>query len=208
MRITRQFQSKFDYSDELLRDEETLLPSSSENVEFERPPVKLCRKQITLKGPRSPLETTIYPVTVDTTKMATVEPQSVNSVLLNSDPQDTYERLVVAATVSKSSTNGQLMARQTTLMPNLPGFAPLVAMIFCPYMELQRDIEKSRYIAISCGLGYNPKTRQSLFSEHDIQFSLDAEITTEDIQIVNTFFFIILFNLHSIFKPFYCRLIK
>lgn len=78
------------------------------------------------------------------------------------------------------------MARETTLMPNIRGFGALMALIFCPYMEPLRDKIHSRYISILTGLGMDPKTRKSLFEEHDSIFYLDVDITQEDLKLVSS----------------------
>lgn len=71
-------------------------------------------------------------------------------------------------------------------MPNIPCFGPLMALIFSPYCEFFRDKYKSRYVAILCGLGVHPITKQPLYSEHDSHFNLDAEIDVKDIEIVES----------------------
>lgn len=67
-------------------------------------------------------------------------------------------------------------------MPNIPGFGPLMALLFSPYCEFFRDRYKSRYVAILCGLGQHPVTNESMYSEHDVRLNLDADIGVEDIQ--------------------------
>lgn len=67
-------------------------------------------------------------------------------------------------------------------MPNIPGFGALMALIFAPYCEFFRDKYKSRYVAILCGLGEHPITKQPIYSEHDAVFNLDTEIDVDDIE--------------------------
>lgn len=76
----------------------------------------------------------------------------------------------------------ELTARETSIMPNIPGFGPLMALIFSPYCEFFRDKYKSRYIALLCGLGQNPDTKQPMYTEHDATFNLDCEIDVDDIE--------------------------
>lgn len=87
--------------------------------------------------------------------------------------------------MTTSNRGGQLTARETTLMPNIPGFAQLMAMIFCPYMELLQDSNRSRYVSMLCGLGASPTEARPMFEEHDLQLDLNVDITTEDIENVN-----------------------
>lgn len=72
-------------------------------------------------------------------------------------------------------------------MPNQPGFGALMAIIFCPYMEFKLDAEKTRYVSILCGLGYNEEAKRPIYEEHDMCFNLDAEISTDDIETVFIF---------------------
>lgn len=61
------------------------------------------------------------------------------------------------------------------------GFGPLMAMIFCPQINLKRDSAKSRYISVLTGLGKKDKENDSLFPENDSVFHLDFELTNGDI---------------------------
>lgn len=82
-------------------------------------------------------------------------------------------------------TPSRLVIRETTLLPNRPGFGPLMALIFCPTMEVKRDKDKNRFISIITGLGYNSKTNRPIFEEHDCVFNLDVEIDESDFRIVS-----------------------
>lgn len=95
---------------------------------------------------------------------------------------------MVAAFLSKNErVDSKLTARDTTLLPNIAGFGPLTAAIFCPTMEVQRDKEKNRFISILTGLGYDTQMRQPVFEEHDCVFYLDVEIMQDDFNIVSNF---------------------
>lgn len=69
-------------------------------------------------------------------------------------------------------------------MPNIRGFGPLMALIFCPTMQVKRNKEKTYYSAIRTGLGYNHEKNRPIFEEHDITFHLNVEITQHDIELV------------------------
>lgn len=148
-------------------------------------PSAKCKRKLDLRGPFSPLESKVYAaIRIGTWKTVIIEQDSVNSILLDSDPQDSHERLLVSATITENFSRGNLTARQTTVMPNIPGFGPLMALIFCPTMQLRRDKHKTRYVSILCGLG-NDKNNKPIFEEHDIVFNLDVEITPKDIETIN-----------------------
>lgn len=88
--------------------------------------------------------------------------------------------MVAAAIHETNGIDSHLVARETTLMPNIPGFGALMALIFAPRVELMRDADKSRYISILSGLGYNPGKKVPLFNEHDCVIPLDVAFTMDD----------------------------
>lgn len=143
-------------------------------------------RYISLRGPFSPLETKVYSaMRLGGLKSVIIENHSSNSILLDNDPQDTHEKLLVATHITESQSNGNLTVRETTIMPNIHGFAPLMALLFCPTMEINRDSTKSRYASILTGLGFDPITNNSLYEEHDMIFALDTEISQSDLEIIN-----------------------
>lgn len=177
MRIRKQLSSTAGNDD--------LFENYNKTIPFVKAPEN-CRRIVLLKGPYSPLETKVYSaMRLGGLKTVTVENHSSNNILLDNDPQDPYEKLLVATNITESSTNGNLTVRETTIMPNIPGFAPLMALLFCPTMEINRDPTKSRYSSILTGLGFDPATNKSLYEEHDMIFCLDAEITQSDLEIIN-----------------------
>lgn len=106
--------------------------------EIPPPPHVVRDKKIMLKGPTSPLEIPIYPTAeAARNKSVEIDKHSVNAVLLGNDPQDASEKYLVAASVTQGK-NNNLTVRHTTLMPNIRGFGPIVASIFCPTMVMYR----------------------------------------------------------------------
>lgn len=98
--------------------------------------------------------------------------------------QDTFEKYVVAASVTESQRKSEMTIHETSLMPSIPGFGPLMAMLFSPYCEFFRDTYKSRYVAILCGLGGHPLLKRPIYGEHDAVLNLDVEIDVIDIETV------------------------
>ncbi|XP_055384477.1 probable ATP-dependent RNA helicase spindle-E [Condylostylus longicornis] len=159
----------------------------AKNLNLDPPPDNKCTIKLNLRGPLSPLETTCFSATrIGTYKTVRIERDSVNCVLLNSDPQDGHERMIVAASINESVEKDTITARQTSLMPNIKGFAPLMVLMFSPKMEMRRNKNKTRFSSILCGLGsHENDPRRSLFPEHDILLNLNVEISENDIEIIN-----------------------
>ncbi|XP_076234970.1 tudor domain containing 9 protein spindle E [Calliopsis andreniformis] len=145
-----------------------------------------CYTTVNLKGPFSPLEIDLKNLTVaGRDKRVSMAINSVNSVLLDTDPEDSCQRLLVAASISQSVHSHNLTLYNTTLMPRIPGLTGLIALIFSPYMELRRNAFGTCYIGALCGLGYDPVTMKSIYPEHDIELYFDAEIGLDDMQFIN-----------------------
>ncbi|KAF7278535.1 hypothetical protein GWI33_008239 [Rhynchophorus ferrugineus] len=159
----------------------------SDNCDFPSPDLDKYNVQtLELRGPYSPLETKFNSCTLSTTdKPVNIEPSSVNVVLLDTEPDGNFSRLLVAAQVSQSSETGRLLLRQTTLMPNISGFPMLLAMIFCPTMEPKLTEDDTLVAGLLCGLGYDEVTKKSLFPSNDILLQLDTELTIEELEKVN-----------------------
>ncbi|XP_050464010.1 probable ATP-dependent RNA helicase spindle-E isoform X2 [Cataglyphis hispanica] len=143
--------------------------------------------KVKLQGPFSPIETQlIHLVSTGMSKFVSVDTTSVNSVLLDTCLDNPRGFLLVAQTINRSSKNdAHLILRNTTLLPNTPGLASLITLIFTPYMELRRNPLGTYYTGALCGLGYDPSTGKSLFPEHDIQIIFDNEITMNDLRMIN-----------------------
>ncbi|XP_049877718.1 probable ATP-dependent RNA helicase spindle-E [Pectinophora gossypiella] len=149
------------------------------------PALKECISDVYLKGPFSPLETTLHNLMyASREKEVTIEWNSVNSVLLDTEPQEIYERLVVAADVGQNETSSKLTLRHTTLMPNIPGLPAIIALIFCPMAEFRRNSEGTRYVSALCGLG-STEDGTPYFPEHDVLVNIDADLSVDDIGTIN-----------------------
>lgn len=97
------------------------------------------------------------------------------------------EKYLIAATVCYTDSSKRNMnLRYTTQMPNIRGFGPLMALIFCPTMQVKCNEEKTHYTALRTGLGYNTAKQRPEFEEHDMTFNLSVEITQHDIELVRT----------------------
>lgn len=147
------------------------------------------RSKVILQGPYSPLEISLtHMVLKGMTKKVTVEASSVNSVLLDTCPDNPKGLFLVAQNLARSSKNtSHLILRNTTILPTTPGLSSLITLIFTPYMELRRSPLGTYYTGALCGLGYNRTTEKSLFPEHDLEILFDVEITMNDLKMVYCF---------------------
>lgn len=151
---------------------------------YKPPPAHLCTQTVTLRGPVSPLETKVHS-TFHSTKSLAIDRLSVNSILLDTDPQDPTDRLVVAASVASNAKHGDLVLRNSTIMPNIHGFSQLMGMLFAPKLELHRDSSQTRYSSLLCGLGCSSRKNTSLFPEHDLVLKFDCFMDQDDMLQIN-----------------------
>lgn len=149
-------------------------------------PPSLCNgsiHSIRIKGPFTPLETTLYGLTKNSSGRPQIEVDSVNHVLLENEPNDMSEKYLVGVSANQNDEHSSITVRQTTLMPNIRGFAPLMAAIFAPKMKLLRNDRKYNYIRMITGLGCD-KNNVCLSQNTTMTFDLDVELKNTDIETV------------------------
>ncbi|CAC5402912.1 TDRD9 [Mytilus coruscus] len=139
-----------------------------------------------LNGPHNPYEMMFNSLTnVGRLRSVKTDPDSVNSVAIDNEPQDRYDRLMVSGFVGLNPAGSTMMARDTTIMPAISGLPSIISLLFCPVAELRRDRENKRYIGAICGLGVDRDQRHSLFPDHDMEITFDVEIDNKDISQIN-----------------------
>ena len=142
----------------------------------EPPSIDECRSEIVLSGPRSPLEVNLTSLANNASnRKVTIENSSVNSILLDTDPEDPHERLLVSNVVGQSQRGSVLTLRNTTLLPNIKGLTSLICMMFAPKIELRRSSRGTCYVGALCGLGAEKKTKQPMLPEHDLEVYFDTD---------------------------------
>lgn len=147
------------------------------------PPKVQCRETVKLSGPHSPLETTISGTSANSYSSGiTVDPTSVNSIQLVDDPSNIVGRLLVAANVTKSPKG--VVLHETTSLPNIPGLAVLIPMMFAPDAVFKRSDDKTRYEYIHFGLGADADYK-AYFPEQDGVVNVNIELELEDFEDVH-----------------------
>ncbi|GFR02577.1 ATP-dependent RNA helicase TDRD9 [Trichonephila clavata] len=148
--------------------------------------IKKTGRTVKLHGPFNPLEVSYSGLThLDRIKCTKVERDSVNSVSFNSEPQDSYYSMLIAASVGVGQNNMELILRNTTLLPKIRGLPTLICLLFTPYAEIRTNKDRTAYTGALCGLGFDPVTGESIYPDHDIELAFDIEITLDDIREIN-----------------------
>lgn len=112
-----------------------------------------------------------------------IDPWSVNSILIDPYPFDGVRKVMVAACRSKND-KGKTTLRHTSVLPHVNGMACLLALIFCPTAELRYDKNFNRFTSILSGMGCTFDGR-ALYKEHDCLFFTDVDIDDQDIVYIN-----------------------
>uniref|UniRef100_A0A8B9JYZ3 ATP-dependent RNA helicase TDRD9 n=1 Tax=Astyanax mexicanus TaxID=7994 RepID=A0A8B9JYZ3_ASTMX len=143
-----------------------------------------CR--VPVHGPSSPHKVAFHCMSgVTMCRSVSIERDSINSVLVNDHPQDSHERMLVAAFVSLSSSGSRILLKETTLMPHIHGLPALITMLFTPIMELRTDKERTCFTGALCGLGAKSSSEEGVLPEHDIELAFDVKFDVEDITEIN-----------------------
>ncbi len=157
-----------------------------------------------LIGPYSPLEMKMYGKVHSLLGFGVkIEDDSVNSVLLDDQPGDSHERVLVAGQVGTKMDRKSVIVRSTTLLPNIPGLPAILTLLFAPRAEFRADDDRKCLTGAICGLGYDKERSQSFYPEHDMEIGFDAEIgLTVNFEIIFCF---VISNFIK-FYIFYCRM--
>lgn len=133
-----------------------------------------------IKGPFSPLRIGLYGLAQNTTCPVRVIRSSVNGVLLENEPNDLSEKHLVAVHVCQNDKN-EINLRNTTLMPNMRIFGPLMGAIFAPRMKLKPNKKNTHYARMLTGLGCDASGK-AISSKSDLEFELDATFNKTDLE--------------------------
>lgn len=71
------------------------------------------------------------------TNSVRVQRDSINTVVINSEPEDKQQRLMVSAHVLLSPAGNACLVRDTTLLPAIPGLIHIICLMFAPSVELR-----------------------------------------------------------------------
>ncbi|XP_068110452.1 ATP-dependent RNA helicase TDRD9 [Hyperolius riggenbachi] len=138
-----------------------------------------------LHGPFHPYEVRLHSMMrVSKFRSVRIEKDSINSVIMNDAPEETHQRMFVAASLSVNSSGTVIMLRETSLLPSIPGLPALISMLFAPMIELRVDSEIREYTGVLCGLGWQYRDL-AVWPEHDIELAFDVRFTPDDLIKIN-----------------------
>ena len=105
-------------------------------------------RQVALKGPNSPFEVKFQSMAnYSHCHGVRIQRDSINCVVINSEPQDKHQRMMVAAHMLLNPTGSSCVARDTTLLPLIPGLPHIICLIFARSVEM-------RFVRIKAWLMY------------------------------------------------------
>lgn len=153
-------------------------------ISIPSPRLEQCKKIIRLDGPYSPLETDIWEITLKNRGQIQVDPQSVNSVVLDDEVENEHGTLLVAADVMKNANRGLTLYNVST-MPNIFALPCIVSMMFSTNIIFYPDDNNEKFVGMRFGLGYNEKTFEAFNFEHDCYLPINYEEFIEDVNDIN-----------------------
>ncbi|KAM6204809.1 ATP-dependent RNA helicase TDRD9 isoform 2-T2 [Sarcoramphus papa] len=143
-------------------------------------------RKVTVFGPFSPYEVKCYSMTrVSQFRSAFIQKESINSVVVHDAPEDPFQQLLVAASLSANATGSTVILEETSLMPPIPGLLALLSMLFAPAIELRVDKSGKYFTGVLCGLGWSQTCRAPLLPENDMELTFDVQFGVEDISEIN-----------------------
>ncbi|XP_039224874.1 ATP-dependent RNA helicase TDRD9 isoform X2 [Crotalus tigris] len=164
--------------------EENALAEILESCSANRISTPNCK--ITLFGPFSAYNLKFSSMTrISRFRTILVEKESVNSVVVVDAPENPFQQILVAASISVNATGSTMMLRETSLMPHIPGLPALLSMLFAPVIELRVDESRKRYTGVLCGLGWNQSVGSPVLQDHDMELTFDVQIDADDITQIN-----------------------
>ncbi|XP_018582855.2 ATP-dependent RNA helicase TDRD9 [Scleropages formosus] len=145
------------------------------------------KSRVLVHGPTSPHAMKFYNICHNGQyRSVFIESTSVNSVAVKENPQDVYQRVLVAGRVSVTAAGSHILLKETTLMPSIAGLPALLCMLFAPVMELRTNEERTCFTGALCGLGWSVHTHEPILPEHDIEITFDVRFDVEDITEINS----------------------
>ncbi|XP_064368091.1 ATP-dependent RNA helicase TDRD9 [Dromaius novaehollandiae] len=142
--------------------------------------------KVTLHGPFSPYEVKCYSMTrISRFRCAFIQKESINSVVISEAPEDSFQQMLVAASLSVNATGSAVILEETSLMPPIPGLPALLSMLFAPAIELRLDRSGKYFTGVLCGLGWNQIHGTPLLPENDMELTFDVRFGVDDIAEIN-----------------------
>lgn len=140
----------------------------------------------TLKGPTSPIQLKFQSLLQKSKGYnVDIDPQSVNSILLDPDYHLARRQMLVAASVGQTHKHNRIIARDTTMMPNIRGLPTVMALLFAQYSRLVYNQHIKCFSGAVFGLGWDQNDKP-LNKQFEVEFNFDVHITQDDLELINT----------------------
>lgn len=137
-----------------------------------------------IRGPDSPIRMTFRSLLVKSRGYSVdIDPNSINSILLDPDYHKVRRQMLISATVCQNRRN-RVMARDTTLMPNIRGLPTLMSLLFAQYYRLVYNQTMNCIAGAIFGIGWDENDK-SLNRHYEIDLGFDVHITQTDIELIN-----------------------
>lgn len=137
-----------------------------------------------IHGPTSPIKIAFRSILCKSSGYSVdVDPQSVNAILLDTDYKKPRRQMLVAASVGQTKRD-KVLARDTTLMPNIRGLPSIMALLFSQYYKMIYNEHLKCFGGAVFGIGWDEDDK-SICSNYEVELGFDVFISQNDIELIN-----------------------
>ena len=175
-----------EYARMMLGGNEVRLEYIEAGQEMQKEDAHFKAEKCVLSGPTSPYEVEYCGLNHTARSYRTiVDPNSVCSITICSNPSDDFTEMLSASTVALSSSGCRVQLRGATQHLPVRGLPDLMVLLFSPKVQLHTTPSRLNYVGCVAGLGINAEG-DPLWPDHDLQVTFDHRILSSDIDLINT----------------------
>ena len=174
-----------EYARMMLGGNEVRLESIEASDERQEDELHFKPEKCVLSGPTSPYEVEYCGLNNTARSYRTiVDPNSVCSVTICTNPSDDFTEMLTASTVALSGSGCRVQLRGVTQHLPIRGFPDLMVLLFSPKVQFHTTPSRLNYVGCIAGLGID-KNGDPLWPDHDLQVTFDHRILSSDIDRIN-----------------------
>lgn len=138
-----------------------------------------------LRGPTSPIQMRFEAVLRKSKGFnVDIDPNSVNSILLDPDYLKCRRQMLVAASVCQTAKSNRVVVKDTSMMPNIQGLPTIMSLLFARNYRLIYNTKLKCFSGAIFSLGWN-EDGETLRRDYEIELDFDVHIINDDLELIN-----------------------